>query len=153
MDGIPNELFPMVIMENMANFDVSRILIDEGNSYDIMYAKHFEKLGLKREVLSSYVASNLQDFNKMTTRPWGYKCLMVTLEEGRDTRTTILKFLVISCKSVYKCILIRPFTMKLNIVASLVHLKTKYHNFYAGFVTICVDIYGARRIHKAQQFY
>lgn len=28
---IPNEIFPLVIMTTMANFDVLRILIDEGN--------------------------------------------------------------------------------------------------------------------------
>lgn len=37
----------MVITTNVTNFDISRIIIDEGNSYDIMYDELFPKVGLK----------------------------------------------------------------------------------------------------------
>lgn len=44
MDAIPNEISPLVIIDTMANFDVSNILIDGGSSYGIMYTEIFEKL-------------------------------------------------------------------------------------------------------------
>lgn len=73
---------------------------------------------------------------------------MVTLGEIRDTRTFDLQFLWISSRSIYDRILGRPFTEMLNVVASLVHLKLKYHNVYDESTMICVNPYKAQRIHK-----
>lgn len=61
--NIPNEIFSLVIMETMDNFDVSRILIDEGSSCDIIYVELFKKLGLKKEKMSPYTGCDLQAFN------------------------------------------------------------------------------------------
>lgn len=36
----------------------------------------------------------------------------------------------------------------LDVVASLVHLKLKYHNVLDEPVTINVDLFGVKRIHK-----
>lgn len=46
-------------MVTVVNFDDSRILFDKGSSYDIIYTKLFNKLGLRREVLSSYMRTDL----------------------------------------------------------------------------------------------
>lgn len=42
-DGIPHEIFLLLIMTTMANFDVSKILIDGEISCDIMYKVRFEE--------------------------------------------------------------------------------------------------------------
>ncbi|MCI75052.1 hypothetical protein A2U01_0096319, partial [Trifolium medium] len=64
----------------MAHHDVSRILIEQGSSCDVMYQELFEKLWLKREDLSSYEGTDLQGFNVSTIRPWGLINLPVTFE-------------------------------------------------------------------------
>lgn len=46
---IHNEIFLLVIMMTMPNFDVLRILIERERSSDIMYAKLFMNSGLKME--------------------------------------------------------------------------------------------------------
>lgn len=46
---IHNEIFLLVIMMTMPNFDFLRILIEKERSSDIMYAKLFMNLGLKME--------------------------------------------------------------------------------------------------------
>lgn len=46
---IHNEIFILVIMMTMLNFDVLRILIERERSSDIMYAKLFMNSGLKME--------------------------------------------------------------------------------------------------------
>ncbi|MCI04679.1 hypothetical protein A2U01_0025726, partial [Trifolium medium] len=51
------------------NDDVSRILIDQGSSCDVMYQELFEKLGLKKEDLCQYEGTDLQGFNGFTIRP------------------------------------------------------------------------------------
>lgn len=68
--GIPNEN-PLVITAFIANFDVSRVLIDSIICYDLMYSDFFEKMGLKNEKLWPYEGSYLQAFNDIVAHPWG----------------------------------------------------------------------------------
>ncbi|MCI90704.1 hypothetical protein A2U01_0111998, partial [Trifolium medium] len=42
--GTPKKIFPLIVIATMANHDVSRILIDQGSSCDVMYQELFEKL-------------------------------------------------------------------------------------------------------------
>lgn len=84
---IPNEIFPLVITIIIANFYISRILIDGGALATLCMQIFFEKLRLRREKLGSHEGSNPMDFNDIVTCPLGYIKLMVTLGEGRDTRT------------------------------------------------------------------
>ncbi|MCH86007.1 hypothetical protein A2U01_0006861, partial [Trifolium medium] len=43
--GVPNELFLVIIMATMAKHDISRILVDQGSSCDIIAEELFTKLG------------------------------------------------------------------------------------------------------------
>lgn len=43
--------FPLVIMATIGKLDMAQILIDGGNSYDIMYSKIFGKMNLDRSKL------------------------------------------------------------------------------------------------------
>lgn len=63
VDEIPNEIFPLVITAIMENFNILRILINGGDSCDIIYAKLFEKLRLKKEKLSPNIDFDMQAFN------------------------------------------------------------------------------------------
>ncbi|XP_058782841.1 uncharacterized protein LOC131657461 [Vicia villosa] len=45
-DGAPNATIPFLIQARMANFDVCRILVDQGSSVDIMYSQLFKTLQL-----------------------------------------------------------------------------------------------------------
>ncbi|MCI11753.1 hypothetical protein A2U01_0032855, partial [Trifolium medium] len=85
--GSPNSQIPLLIRASMANFDVHRILVDEGSSCDIMYTSIFKVLGLEREHLSPYVGSDLQGFNGSTSRPWGYVDLIVTFGQGETAKS------------------------------------------------------------------
>lgn len=61
--------------------------------------------------------------------------------------TIDMKFLVVPCKSVYNRILERPFAAILDVVASHVYFKIKYHNVHNEPMNICVDLSIAWRIH------
>lgn len=135
----------------MVNFDLSRILIDVRNSCDIMYLEFFKILGLRREKLWPYEGSNLQAFNGVVNFPYGYIKLMVILGEGRDIRTVYIKFIGIPYRSAYNCILGRSFITMMDVVASLIHLKFKYHNIHDELEMICADLFGAQIINKALQ--
>lgn len=113
-----------------------------------MYAKLFEKLGLKTERLSYYAGVNLQAFNETLTYPYGYIYIMVTLVERRKTRTINLYLLVFSGKSLYNCIMGRAFATTLDTVVSLVHIKMKYHNIHDKHLKIYSNLYESWWIHK-----
>jgi hypothetical protein len=66
----PNKIFPFIVIAMLVKHDVLRILIDQGNSSDIMYQELFEKLGLKRKGLTLYEGTYLHRFNGLTTKPW-----------------------------------------------------------------------------------
>lgn len=59
-----------------------------------------------------------------------------------------MRFLVIPCKSAYTCILGTPFSVTLDVVAYIVHLKMKYHNTHDKIVTICDILSIGKRKHK-----
>ncbi|MCI66264.1 hypothetical protein A2U01_0087522, partial [Trifolium medium] len=71
----------------MAHHDVSRILIDQGSSCDVMYQELFEKLKLKKKDLNPYEGTDLQGFNGSTIRPWGLINLPVTFESKGSKRS------------------------------------------------------------------
>ncbi|MCH87870.1 hypothetical protein A2U01_0008751, partial [Trifolium medium] len=96
--GTPNEIFPLIVIATMARHDVSKILIDQRSSCDIMYQELFKKLGLRKEDLCPYEGTNLQGFNGSTIRPWGLINLPVTFEDKgtKQSRKTVeVQFLVI----------------------------------------------------------
>lgn len=74
---------------------------------------------------------------------------MVTLGEGRNTRTVDSQFMVVSCRSTYKCIVGIPLATTLDMVVSLVYLIMKYHNVYDESIVINVVLSMEKRIYKA----
>lgn len=87
----------------------------------------------------------------MTTHPWGYIEVMIYVREGRDVKIVESHFLVVPCKSSYNCIFDRPFIVALDVVASMVHLKLKFHDLQGDAVTINADFEGAKRIYRVLQ--
>lgn len=106
---------------------------------------------LKRGSLWSYEGSDLQEFNDMMTHPRSYVKLMVSIWEGNEVWFIILQFLVVHSRSVYNFIMRIPFTTTLDDVASLVHLKLKYHNLQGEPITVNVDLEGEKIIYQALQ--
>ena len=141
--GAPNVVIPLLIRAIMANFDVHRVLVDEGSFVDVMYNQLFWTLQLDDSHLSPYVGSDLQGFNGSTSKPWGYVELMVTFDEDTTTRQVKVRFLVIDCPSLYNCILGRPTLEELNAVPSTVHLKMKFYSKRARVATIQGDLEAA----------
>lgn len=52
--GINNELFPLVIMDTVGQFNVLWILIDGESSCDILYPSLFEEMDMNRASLIPY---------------------------------------------------------------------------------------------------
>ncbi|RRT82464.1 hypothetical protein B296_00015776 [Ensete ventricosum] len=83
--GSENEEYPdhddaMVISTRMANAHVKRVMIDMGNSVDIMYLDAFQKLGLIDKDLVSLMSA-LTGFSGDSISPLGVTTLPVTFRE------------------------------------------------------------------------
>ncbi|MCI44095.1 hypothetical protein A2U01_0065334 [Trifolium medium] len=85
----------------MANFDVHRILVNQGSSCDIMYTELFKTLKITEKNLLPYVGADLQGFNRFTTKLWGYIDLIVNFGEGKSIKYVKVQFLVMDCPSLY----------------------------------------------------
>src|SRR3954468_2171496 len=59
-DGTPNSTIPLLVRARMANFDVRRILVDQGSFVDIIYSQLFSTLQLDEIHLTPYVSLKLQ---------------------------------------------------------------------------------------------
>ncbi|MCI07470.1 hypothetical protein A2U01_0028539, partial [Trifolium medium] len=95
--GSPNYQIPLLVRARMANFDVHRILVDQGSSCDVMYSGLFKTLQLTDKNLVPYVGADLQGFNGSTTKPWGYVDLIVTFDEEKAMKSVKVQFLVVDC--------------------------------------------------------
>ncbi|XP_058760613.1 uncharacterized protein LOC131633953 [Vicia villosa] len=84
--GASNATIPLLIRARMANFDVRRILVDQGSSMDIMYSKLFKTLQFNDNHLTPYVGSDLQGFNGSVTKPWGFVELIVSIGSEETAR-------------------------------------------------------------------
>ncbi|MCI03001.1 hypothetical protein A2U01_0024035, partial [Trifolium medium] len=103
--GSPNYQIPLLVRARMANFDVHRILVNQGSSCDVMYSGLFKTLQLAEKNLVPYVGADLQGFNGSTTKPWGYVDLIVTFSEDKAMKAIKVQFLVVDCPSLYNCII------------------------------------------------
>ncbi|GAU32257.1 hypothetical protein TSUD_53840 [Trifolium subterraneum] len=149
LGGSQNFQIPLLVRAKMANFDVRRILIDQGSSCDIMYSGLFKVLQLTEENLVPYVGSDLQGFNGSTTKPWGYVDLIVTFGENKAMKSVKVKFLVVNCPSLYNCIIRRPTLAEPFAVSSTIHLKLKHYTKDGQVATINGDIEAALRWFEA----
>ncbi|XP_058758369.1 uncharacterized protein LOC131631595 [Vicia villosa] len=147
--GAPNATIPLLIRARMANFDVRRILVDQGSSVDIMYSQLFKTLHLNDSHLTPYVGSDLQGFNGTVTKPWGFVELIVSIGSAETTKAVKVQFLVIDYPSIYQCILERPTLAELIAVPSTVHLKLKYYTTKGQVATLNGDIEAARSCFEA----
>lgn len=139
VNGGSNKIFLLVIIMEIHGHDITRCLIDEGGSVDILYQDAFEKLVLWKTNSNPYEGTELQGFNRSSTRPWGYINLDVTFDE----RTIETTFLVVPVMSVYNSILGRPTLAALDVVALTVHLKMKYNGDNGEVVTIHTNLSSA----------
>lgn len=106
-------------------------------------------MGLEIGSFWRYEGLDLQAFNGTANYPWGYVELMISLRNEEDIWTVNLKFSIVPYKSIYSCILGKPFDAMLDVVASLVHPKLKYHNLQGDSITINFDLKGEKRIYQA----
>ena len=83
------------------NFNVRRILVNQGSSVDKIYCHLFNTLQLNETHLTPNVGFELQGFNGSVTKRWGYVEIIVTFGAREMARSIKTQFLVVDFPSLY----------------------------------------------------
>lgn len=132
----------MIITATIVNPFVSRILIDDKSFYNFVYLRIFTESGLRKQYLRSCKGQSLATFRDSSTRSYGHVDIPISLVKRINKVIVNVRFFVIPCGSVYIGILGQRFLKLLDVVASPVHLKMKYHEGSGKPVVITIDMCG-----------
>jgi len=97
----------MVIMIELENYAVKKVLIDQGSSVDILYWTTYQKLQLPTTAMVLY-NEPIYGFSgeKVSTR--GYIDLHTVFRDGTQTETIPIRFLIVDAPTSYNVLLGRP---------------------------------------------
>ncbi|XP_068486760.1 uncharacterized protein [Phaseolus vulgaris] len=123
-DVVPHDNDPVVISVVTAGRKEHRVLVDQGNSADVMFWSTFNKLQLSPDLLRPYNGC-LYGFTGDQVEVRGYLELRTTFTDGTVSRTESIRYLVVNANSAYNILLGRPAPNRLRAVASTRHMKMK----------------------------
>ena len=112
---------PLVITLRIGNYDVKRVLVDQGSFAEVMYQELFEKLGLGKSDLAEF-GSPVFGFSGESIIPLGKMTLLV-LTGPINLQT---EFIVIQAPSPYNAIMGRSWLHRMRAIPSTLHQKLRF---------------------------
>uniref|UniRef100_A0A2N9ILK1 Integrase catalytic domain-containing protein n=1 Tax=Fagus sylvatica TaxID=28930 RepID=A0A2N9ILK1_FAGSY len=112
---------PLVITLRIGNYDVKRVLVDQGSFAKVMYQELYEKLGLGESDLTEFT-SPVFGFSGESTVPLG-KTIFPMLTGPVNLQT---EFIVIQAPSPYNAIMGRGWLHRMKAVPSTLHQKLRF---------------------------
>ena len=97
----------LVVTIRVGDYNVHRMLVDNGSSADILYYPAFQQMGINRARLTPTNAQ-LVDFEGTRVLPLGAITLSMTVGDYPQQILKDVTFLVVDCSSAYNGILGRP---------------------------------------------
>jgi len=126
---------PMVITVDIESYAIKKVLIDQGNSIDILYWATYQKLQLPNIAMVPYDEPIYGFFGeKVSTR--GYIDLHTIFRDGTQTKIIPIQFLVVDASTSYNVLLGRPSLNTLGVVVSTPHLAMKFPSPSGDILTI-----------------
>ncbi|XP_030936255.1 uncharacterized protein LOC115961407 [Quercus lobata] len=111
----------LVVTLRIGDYDVKRVLVDQGSAVEIMYPDLYKGMNLKQEDLLTY-DSPLLSFEGKVVIPKG----MIRLPVQTDSEVVEVNFIVVDAYSPYTAIVAWPWLHTLGAVSSTLHQKVKY---------------------------
>ncbi|KAL4652999.1 hypothetical protein ACB092_01G270400 [Castanea dentata] len=111
----------LIVTLRIGNYDVRRVMVDQGNGADIMYPDLFKELNLTLEDLTAY-DSPLISFEGKAVIPKGQ--IRLPVQSGPEVVN--VDFIVVDAYSPYTAIVARPWLHALGAVSSTLHVKVKF---------------------------
>jgi len=106
-DVVPHDNDPVVISIVTTGRKVHRVLVDQGNSADVMFWSTFNKLQLSPDLLRPYTGC-LYGFADNLVEVRDYLELRTTFTDGAASCTESIRYLVVNANSAYNILLGRP---------------------------------------------
>ena len=119
----------LVVSIRIEDYNMHRVLVDNGSSADILYYLAFQQMGIDRERLIPTNAP-LVGFGGTRVLPLGAITLSVVVGDYLQQITKDVTFLVLDCSSAYNAILGQPTFSSWKAVTSTYHLMIKFPTDY-----------------------
>ena len=119
----------LVVSIRIEDYNIHRVLVDNGSSTDILYYPAFQQMGIGRERLILMNASFV-GFEGTRVLPLGAITLSVVVGDYPQQIAKDMTFLVVDCSSAYNAILGRPTLNSWKAVTSTYHLMIKFPTDY-----------------------
>ena len=119
----------LVVSIRIEDYNMHRVLVDNGSSADILYYSAFQQMGIDRERLIPTNAP-LVGFGGTRVLPLGVITLSVVVGDYLQQITKDVTFLVLDCSSAYNAILGQPTLNSWKVVTSTYHLMIKFPTDY-----------------------
>jgi len=139
---------PMVIIVEIENYAIKKVLVDQGSSVNILYSATYQKLQLP----DTAMVPNDEPIcgfsgEQVTTR--GYIDLYTVFRDGTQTKTIPIRFLIVDTPTSYNVLLGRPSLNTLGTVVSTPHLTMKFPSPSGDILTVHCDQRLARECYMA----
>ncbi|GKE09107.1 reverse transcriptase domain-containing protein [Tanacetum coccineum] len=126
---------PIILEGIIEGNQVRRILVDGGSSSEIMYEHYFRNLDVNIRSKLRRCKAPMTGFSWETYHPLGVIDLRVTIGREGRTKTMIMEFAIVKCRSPYYIIIGRTRMRSLRAVGSIIHSMIKFST-NQGVVTI-----------------
>ena len=111
----------LVVTLKIGEYDVKRVIVDQGSGAENMYPDLYRGLNLMPEDLTAY-DSPLVSFDGKVVIPKG----QIRLPMRAGSEMVEMDFIVVEAYSPYTAIMARPWLHALGAISSIPHLKVKY---------------------------
>jgi len=139
---------PMVIIVEIKNYAVKKVLVDQGSSVDILYWATYQKLQLPDTAMVPY-DEPIYGFSGEQVSTQGYIDLHTVFREGTQTKTIPIRFLIVDAPTSYNILLGRHSLNTLGAVVSTPHLAMKFPAPSGDILTIHCEQRLARECYMA----
>ena len=116
---------PLVIMLRAEEFNIHRVLINNGSLVDIIYLPAFQQMKLDKKRIRPFTLP-MVSFTRDRIIPRGIVTLTVIVGTYPVQVTKEIDFLIVDCPLTYNIILGRPALNRLRVVTSTYYLKVKF---------------------------
>ena len=125
----------MVIFIAIANFMVSKVLINQGGSTGILYWKTFQRFEVSPDTIQPHYGS-LLGFAGERLETRGYVDLMTTFGQGKLSQSFSIRYLIIDVDTSYFALIGKKTLNDLGVIISTPHLKMKFPTLKGEIVTV-----------------
>jgi len=139
----------MVIIVEIDKFAITKVLMDQGSSVDILYWRTFKKMRIPETEIQPYDEQIVRFSSEhVDTRGFIDLCTIFG-EEGSLSKTKKIRYLLVNANTSYNILLGRSSIKRLKAIVSTLHLAMKFPSTAGDIVTIHVDHKVARECYVA----